>query len=123
MTPETQVSLALIFLVLTFILNLTAIVISYKNRNDTKAEKREGNVEEDVREKVESEKNFLKLNLKLDNFGGELKTLARNTDKTSDVLNQIQQHIIVVDSQIDNHDRILEEHNQRLGNLEEKVNG
>lgn len=123
MTPETQVSLALIFLVLTFILNLTAIVISYKNRNDTKAEKREGNVEEDVRNKVENEKNFLKLNLKLDNFGGELKNLARNTDKTSDVLNQIQQHIIVVDSQINNHDRILEEHNQRLGNLEEKVNG
>jgi cob(I)alamin adenosyltransferase len=58
--------------------------------------------------------------MKLDSFSNDLKILTRNTDKTTGIMNQIQQHIILVDTQLATHEKLLEEHSQRIHKLEEQ---
>lgn len=126
MTPESTISLALIFGFTAFVGNIIGIVIAILGRKDKKADAERTKLEEENKRReeenkrnIDNEKNFLKVNLKLDSFSNDLKTITRNSDKTATIMNQIQQHIIVIDSQLKAHDKTLEDHAQRIQRLEE----
>jgi predicted RNA-binding protein Jag len=61
--------------------------------------------------------------MKLDESCRNLSDIAKTMDKTSDILNSVQRHLIDVDNRLENHDKTLAYHGERLDKLEEKLNG
>ena len=72
---------------------------------------------------IETTKNFVKVNMKLDESCRNLSDIVKTMDKTSDILNSVQRHLIDVDNRLENHDKTLADHDDRLDKLEEKLNG
>jgi Zn-dependent metalloprotease len=138
MNPETQISLVVIFSIIASISNIVSIYMAFSNKRakerdhdeevqqriDEKFQEHQAKLEErsedETQRRIENEKQFLKINMKLDSFSNDLRILTRNTDKTTSIMNQIQQHIILVDTQLAAHEKLLEEHSQRIHKLEEQ---
>jgi Zn-dependent metalloprotease len=138
MNPETQISLVVIFSIIASISNIVSIYMAFSNKRakerdhdeevqqriDEKFQEHQAKLEErsedETQRRIENEKQFLKINMKLDSFSNDLKILTRNTDKTTGIMNQIQQHIVLVDTQLATHEKLLEEHSRRIHKLEEQ---
>jgi hypothetical protein len=101
MNADTQISLSLIFSVLASLGVIVAIVQAFKKDNDTR-----------TKEKLDIEKNFVKINLKLDTFCDDVKEILKNQEKSNDELRQLSERAIK------DHERI-EDHERRLTKLEE----
>jgi hypothetical protein len=140
MNTDTTISWLFICSVVTLASNLFGIYFAFSNKKVKERERdeatqqkieekfeelrirSEAKSEDETQKRINDEKNFLQINLKLDTFNSELRTMARNSDKTSNILNQLQQHIVLNDSRLDNHDKVLEDHSERIHRLEESNN-
>ena len=103
MSLDSHITLAVIFSFISMIGTLGSIyaIIHSKQNEDTTRE-------------VSDAKEFLKINMKLDEFCRQLSTLAKNSDKTSDTLAVLQQHIVKIDGRLSEFDR-------RITDIEEKI--
>lgn len=112
MRLDATVSLSLLF----SIISTTGVIVTifgvFERRHDKSSER-----------DIETTKNFVKVNMKLDESCRNLSDIAKAMDKTSDILNSVQRHIIEVDDKLENHDKVLADHDERLDKLEEKLNG
>ena len=79
------------------------------------------NVEEQKREKIELEKNLLKLDMKLDNVNGQMNTLVKSNENTSVELKAINESIIKFNEQIKAAWRKIDDHEVRITNIEKEV--
>lgn len=79
------------------------------------------NVEEQKREKIELEKNLLKLDMKLDNVNGQMNTLVKSNENTSVELKAINESIIKFNEQIKAAWRKIDDHEIRITNIEKEV--
>ena len=113
MTADSTISLALIFLILTGLGNLVSIWATFHNQNVNRAKEQTTDIEKEHQKELNNEKNFLKINMKLEEFGRCLRDIAKSSDKTSEVLNEIQTHIVKLDGKVDNHE-------DRISQLEER---
>jgi peptidoglycan hydrolase CwlO-like protein len=113
MTADSTISLALIFLILTGLGNLVSIWATFHNQNVNREKEQTTDIEKEHQKELNNEKNFLKINMKLEEFGRCLRDIAKSSDKTSDVLNEIQTHIVKLDGKVDNHE-------DRISQLEER---
>lgn len=111
MKLDTTISLSLLFSFIAMIGNLIAIYGIFERKHDKDSDR-----------EIDITKNFVKVNMKLDEFCRSISDLSKNTDKTTDILSSVQQHMIKVDSKLDSHDQILADHSERLNKLEGKVN-
>lgn len=112
MRLDTTVSLSLLFSIISAIGVIVTIYGVFERQHDKSSER-----------DIETTKNFVKVNMKLDESCRNLSDIAKAMDKTSDILNSVQRHIIDVDNQLENHDKMLAHHDERLDKLEEKLNG
>jgi peptidoglycan hydrolase CwlO-like protein len=113
MTADSTISLALIFLILTGLGNIVSIWATFHNQNVNRAKEQNTDIEKEHQKELNNEKNFLKINMKLEEFGRCLRDIAKSSDKTSEVLNEIQTHIVKLDGKVDNHE-------DRISQLEER---
>lgn len=72
------------------------------------------NVEETKREKIELEKNLLKLDMKLDNVNAQIGALLKTNES-------INESLIKVDDSLKNAWRKIDEHEIRITNIEKEV--
>jgi len=112
MRLDATVSLSLLFSIISAIGVIVTIYGVFEKRRDKSSER-----------DIETTKNFIKVNMKLDESCRNLSEIAKAVDKTSDILNSVQRHIIEVDNKLENHDKALADHDERLDKLEEKLNG
>jgi predicted RNA-binding protein Jag len=112
MKLDTTVSLSLLFSIISAI-GVIVTIYGVFERQHYKSSERD----------IETTKNFVKVNMKLDESCRNLSDIAKTMDKTSDILNSVQRHLIDVDNRLENHDKTLAYHGERLDKLEEKLNG
>lgn len=113
MGPETSVSIALL-------ISIASIVCTVIN-TVAGGQKRARDAEEsDKARQIEQEKNFVKINVKLDEFCNTAHDLmAENTRKTDD-LKRVSEQIVAVSEQIKTLYRLHEDHESRIKALEDK---
>ena len=112
MRLDATVSLSLLFSIISAIGVIVTIYGVFEKRHDKSSEL-----------DIESTKNFVKVNMKLDESCRNLSDIAKAMDKTADTLNSVQRHLIEVDNNLENHDKVLADHDERLDKLEDKLNG
>ena len=112
MRLDATVSLSLLFSIISAVGVIVTIFGVFERRHDKSSER-----------DIETTKNFVKVNMKLDESCRNLSDIAKSMDKTSDILNSVQRHIIDIDNKLENHDKTLAYHDERLDKLEDKLNG
>ena len=80
------------------------------------------NTEEEKREKVELEKNLLRLDLKLDNLSQLMTSLLKNDEQTTNELKTINESIIKSNESLKAAWRKIDNHEERITNLEKEIN-
>ena len=110
-TLDTSISVSLIFSVVSMIGVIVSMYATFHSRKDKKDEKN-----------IDIQKQFLTLNLKLDEFGRNLVTLTRTTEKNTDIINEIRNELVRHEEQFDDMDNTIKDHEQRLRELESRAN-
>lgn len=114
MNPEISGSIALLISLTSLACTLINTFAGGKKRQEEQAE-RENNRQMDI------EKNFVKINVKLDEFyDTSKKMMAENGEKTEQ-LKKVSEQLILVSERIKTLFKYKDEHEERIKELEEKV--
>lgn len=79
------------------------------------------NVEDQKREKIDLEKNLLKLDMKLDNVNAQINTLVKYNESTTAELKFIDESIIKFNEQMKAAWRKIDDHEIRITSIEKEV--
>lgn len=114
MTPETSVSIALL-------ISLTSLACTLINTFAGGKKRQEEQAEREKNRQMEIEKNFVKINMKLDDFCDTTKKLmAENSEKTEQLKN-VSEQIILVKERVNTLFKYKEDHEERIKGLEDKI--
>lgn len=114
MNPETSVSIALLISLTSLACTLINTFAGGKKRQEEQAE-REKNRQMDI------EKNFVKINVKLDEFyDTSKKMMAENGEKTEQ-LKKVSEQLILVTERVKTLFKYKDDHETRIKELEDKV--
>lgn len=114
MNPETSVSIALLISLTSLACTLINTFAGGKKRQEEQAE-REKNRQMDI------EKNFVKINVKLDEFyDTSKKIMAENGEKTEQ-LKKVSEQLVLVTERIKTLFKYNDDHEVRIKELEDKV--
>lgn len=97
MNADTSISFSLILSIVSCLGVIVAIVQAFKKDSDTR-----------TKEKLDIEKNFVKINLKLDTFCDDVKEILKNQEKSNDELRQLSERAIKDHEKIEDHERRLQ---------------
>lgn len=111
MTPEASVSIALLISLTSLACTLINTFAGGKKRQEEQAE-REKNRQMDI------EKNFVKINVKLDDFCDTTKKMmAENSEKTEQLKN-VSEQLILMTERVNTLFKYKDDHEQRIKDLE-----
>ena len=111
MTPETSVSIALLISLTSLACTLINTFAGGKKRQEEQAE-REKNRQMDI------EKNFVKINVKLDEFyNTSKKMMAENSEKTEQ-LKKVSEQLILITERVNTLFKYNDDHEERIKQLE-----
>lgn len=114
MGPETSVSIALLISLTSLACTLINTFAGGKKRQEEQSE-REKNRQMDI------EKNFVKINVKLDDFCDTTrKMMAENSEKTEQLKN-VSEQLILVTERVNTLYKYKDDHEARIKGLEDKV--
>lgn len=120
MTPDTTISITLLFSVISIMI---AVVNSVRTgRKDTQAE-----IERETRRRNEEnarqmdiEKNFVKINVKLDDFCDTSKKLMQENKEKTDQLRQVTERLAIISERCDTLFKYKDDHEKRINALEKR---
>jgi chromosome segregation ATPase len=114
MTPETSVSIALL-------ISLTSLACTLINTFAGGKKRQEEQAEREKNRQMEIEKNFVKINMKLDDFCDTTKKLmAENSEKTEQLKN-VSEQIVLVKERVNTLFKYKDDHEERIKGLEDKI--
>lgn len=114
MTPETSVSIALLISLTSLACTLINTFAGGKKRQEEQAE-REKNRQMDI------EKNFVKINVKLDEFCDTTKKImAENSEKTEQLKN-VSEQLVLITERVKTLFKYKDDHEERIKGLEDKA--
>lgn len=114
MTPETSVSIALLISLTSLACTLINTFAGGKKRQEEQAE-REKNRQMDI------EKNFVKINLKLDDFCDTTKKMMAENYEKAEQLKNVSEQIVLVKERVNTLFKYKDDHEARIKELEDKV--
>ena len=114
MTPETSVSIALLISVLSIVCTLINTFAGGKKRQQEQ-------IEAEKNRQLEIEKNFVKINVKLDEFCETLRSLMAENVKKTEELKEISERLVAVSEQVKTLFSSRDNHEKRIKTLEDKV--
>ena len=114
MTPETSVSIALLISLTSLACTLINTFAGGKKRQEEQAE-REKNRQMDI------EKNFVKINLKLDDFCDTTKKMMAENSEKAEQLKNVSEQIVLVKERVNTLFKYKDDHEERIKELEDKV--
>ena len=120
MTPDTTISITLLISVISIMI---AVVNSVRTgRKDTQAE-----IERETRRRNEEnarqmdiEKNFVKINVKLDDFCDTSKKLMQENKEKTDQLRQVAERLAIISERCDTLFKYKDDHEKRIIALEKR---
>lgn len=114
MTPEASVSIALLISLTSLACTLINTFAGGKKRQEEQAE-REKNRQMDI------EKNFIKINVKLDDFCDTTKKLMLENGEKAEQLKNVSEQLIIVTERVKTLFKYKDDHEARIKELEDKV--
>lgn len=111
--PETSISIALL-------VSLASIACTFINTISSGKKTARDEVERDKLRQIDIEKNFVKINVKLDEFCSTSRELMAENGKKTDELKQVSEQLVAVSEQIKTLYRFHEDHENRIKALEGK---
>lgn len=114
MTAEASVSIALLISLTSLACTLINTFAGGKKRQEEQAE-REKNRQLDV------EKNFVKINVKLDDFCDTTKKMMADNGEKTEQLKKVSEQLILVTERVNTLFKYKDNHEQRIKGLEDKI--
>lgn len=114
MTPEASVSIALLISLTSLACTLINTFAGGKKRQEEQAE-REKNRQMDI------EKNFVKINIKLDDFCDTTKKMMIENGEKAEQLKKASEQIVLITERINTLFKYKDDHEERIKGLEDKV--
>jgi hypothetical protein len=114
MTPEASVSIALLISLTSLACTLINTFAGGKKRQEEQAE-REKNRQMDI------EKNFIKINVKLDDFCDTTKKLMLENGEKAEQLKNVSEQLIIVTERVKTLFKYKDDHEARIKELEDKI--
>lgn len=114
MGPETSVSIALLISLASLACTLINTFAGGKKRQEEQAE-RENNRQMDI------EKNFVKINVKLDDFCDTTKKIMAESSEKTEQLKKVSEQLILVTERVNTLYKYKDDHEERIKGLEDKV--
>ena len=111
MTPETSVSIALLITLTSLACTLINTFAGGKKRQEEQAE-REKNRQMDI------EKNFVKINVKLDNFCDTTKKMMTENSEKTEQLKKVSEQMVLVTERVNTLYKYNDDHEARIKKLE-----
>lgn len=111
MTPEASVSIALLISLTSLACTLINTFAGGKKRQEEQAE-REKNRQLDV------EKNFVKINVKLDDFCDTTKKMMAENGEKTEQLKKVSEQLVLVSERVKTLFKYNDDHEKRIKNLE-----
>ena len=111
MTPETSVSIALL-------ISLTSVACTLINTFAGGKKRQEEQAEREKNRQMDIEKNFVKINVKLDEFyNTSKKMMAENSEKTEQ-LKKVSEQLIIITERVNTLFKYSDDHEERIKQLE-----
>lgn len=114
MTPDTTVSIALIVSVVSIISMLAGMLNSGRKRQ-------EEHQEAEKNRQLDIEKNFVKINVKLDNFCDTTKKMMAESNEKTEQLKNVSEQLILITERVNTLFKYNDDHEERIKGLEDKV--
>lgn len=114
MNTDTSISIALLISLTSLACTLINTFAGGKKRQEEQAE-RENN------RQMEIEKNFVKINMKLDDFCDTTKKLMAENGEKAEQLKNVSEQIVLVKERVNTLFKYKEDHEARIKELEDKV--
>lgn len=114
MNPETSVSIALL-------ISLTSLACTLINTFAGGKKRQEEQAEREKNRQMEIEKNFVKINMKLDDFCDTTRKLMAENGEKAEQLKNISEQIVLVKERANTLFKYKDDHEARIKELEEKV--
>ena len=114
MTPETSVSIALL-------ISLTSLACTLINTFAGGKKRQEEQAEREKNRQMEIEKNFVKINMKLDDFCDTTKKLMAENGEKAEQLKNVSEQIVLVKERVNTLFKYEDDHEARIKELEDKV--
>lgn len=112
MNPDITISLSLVFSIIAALGVLVTIFNTFKKSHDAEEQRQ-----------FDIEKNFVKVNLKLDTFCDQTNAILRSQERSTDELKNISEQMIKSVERIETLFKYKDDHEQRLKKLESKKDG
>lgn len=121
MTTNDSVSIALLLAVGSFVIAVLNVIISArKERKEFEAEKLNATIVENQKQ-LDIEKNFVKINTKLDDFVETTKQMMRDNEHKTDDLRRLSENMIKVNERVETLFKYKDDHEKRISDLEDRV--
>lgn len=114
MTGDTTISVAILISIASLICTLVNTFSG--NRRNMKADE-----EKESQRQLDIEKNFVKINVKLDDFCDTSKKLMEENTKKTDELKAVSERLVQVTEKVNTLFKYKDDHENRIKGLEEKV--
>lgn len=122
LTGNEGVSIALIISITSILCTLYTVFSTSRRQKADDEEARKKALEMEHQRQLDIEKNFVKINFKIDEFCDTVKKLIRDTEKNAEIAKQIRESVIKIEDTINVHEKRLDAHEQRISNLERRRN-
>ena len=114
MTPEASVSIALL-------ISLTSLACTLINTFAGGKKRQEEQVEREKNRQLDVEKNFVKINVKLDDFCDTTKKMMAENGEKTEQLKKVSEQLILVTERVNMLFKYKDNHEERIKGLEEKI--
>lgn len=114
MTPDTSISIALI-------ISIASLACTLVNTFAGGRTRQRALIEADKQRQMEIERNFVKINVKLDEFANQSRELMAENAKKTDELKAVSEKLVLVSEQVKTLFNYKDNHETRIKELEEKV--
>lgn len=114
MNTDTSISIALL-------ISLTSLACTLINTFAGGKKRQEEQAEREKNRQMEIEKNFVKINMKLDDFCDTTKKLMAENGEKAEQLKNVSEQIVLVKERVNTLFKYKDDHEARIKELEEKV--
>lgn len=114
MNPEASISIALL-------ISLTSLACTLINTFAGGKKRQEEQAEREKNRQMEIEKNFVKINMKLDDFCDTTKKMMAENGEKAEQLKNVSEQIVLVKERVNTLFKYKDDHEERIKGLEEKV--
>lgn len=114
MTAEASVSIALL-------ISLTSLACTFINTFAGGKKRQEEQAEREKNRQLDVEKNFVKINVKLDDFCDTTKKMMADNGEKTEQLKKVSEQLILVTERVNMLFKYKDNHEQRIKGLEDKI--